>query len=243
MVGLRQLPLLLIAMMAVASGWSCQEERKSFAQNADAETTPTMTTTDVLSVISDSGYTRYRIKTPIWQIFDEAKVPFWRFPDGLDLLQYDENFNPAASVRCDSATYFSNKRLWRLDGHVVMVNTERDSFLTTQLFWDQLHSKVYSDSFIHIVRTDRVIEGYGFESNQNMTVYKVKRPTGIIPIDRNRRKTAAQSDTVADTVVANPMPKNERRRQASAAPQTSGAPMFKSNNSPEALQLKSAQPN
>ena len=195
---MRQLPLLLVAFMAMACGWSCREERQSYATNAsDSESTPTMMTTDVLSVISDSGYTRYRIKAPIWKMFDEAKEPHWKFPEGLDLLQYDENFNPDANVSCDSATYFSRKRLWRLDGHVVMVNTLRDSFLTTQLYWDQMNSKVYSDSFIHIVRTDRVIEGYGFESNQTMTKYIVKRPTGIIPIERPGSENAEPS--LADT--------------------------------------------
>lgn len=158
--------------------WSCAEEHHSFVPNVGASV-PTMATTDVSTFISDSGYTRYHITTPLWQMFEDVDEPYWRFPDGLDMEQYDEAMNPVANVICDSATYLSRRRLWQLDGNVVMVNTLRDSFLTQQLFWDQQKRMVYSDSFIHIVRSDRIIEGYGFESNQNMTAYTVNRPTGI----------------------------------------------------------------
>ena len=91
-----------------------------------------------------------------------------------------------ASIVCDSATYFSQRRVWRLDGNVRMLNTAGDKFLTQQIFWDQDSRTVYSDSFIHIERSNRIIEGYGFTSNEQMTNYVVNKPSGIFPIpDRN----------------------------------------------------------
>lgn len=146
-----------------------------------------MMTSEVETFISDSGYTRYHITAPVWKMFEEARDPHWKFPEGLDLEQYDIQMRPTSSMRCDSATYFSQKRLWRLDGNVVMVNTLRDSFLTQQVFWDQSRREVYSDSFIHIVRSNRIIEGYGFTSNERMTAFSVNRTTGIIPINRSER--------------------------------------------------------
>ncbi|MDE6269665.1 MAG: LPS export ABC transporter periplasmic protein LptC [Muribaculaceae bacterium] len=192
----RLLPLALLCGLLAAA---CGEERKSYVPNVgDGSTTPTMTTADVSTFISDSGYTRYHITTPVWQMFEDAPDPFWRFPQGLHLEQYDLQMKPESNIRSDSAVYFSRRRLWRLDGHVVMVNVDGDSFLTNQLFWDQQQRQVYSDSFIHIVRTDRVIEGYGFTSNENMTAYNVNRPTGIIPVDkRNPDEPAAPADSMA----------------------------------------------
>jgi len=206
---MRHLPLLAIGLAAAGAIVSCHEDRHSYVANAsDPERVPTMSTRDVETFISDSGYTRYHISTPLWQMYDEAAEPHWRFPEGLDLQQYDEQLRPAANVTCDSATYLSRRRLWQLDGHVVMVNTLRDSFLTQQLFWDQHNARVYSDSFIHIVRSDRIIEGYGFESNQNMTSYTVNRPTGIIPVERPGRNTSA---TPATDTAASALPLPDRR--------------------------------
>ncbi len=195
--------LLLYIALGAAACCGCGEERHSYVPNAGDS--PTMSTTDVSTYISDSGYVRYHIVTPLWQMFEEASDPYWRFPFGLDLEQYDLAMHPQANIRSDSATYFSRRRLWRLDGHVVMVNVDGDSFLTAQLFWDQQKRQVYSDSFIHIVRTDRIIEGYGFTSNENMTAYTVNRPTGIIPVDRdarNRETAAAAPDTAATDTTA-----------------------------------------
>ena len=190
---MRRLPAIAIAAAALASAWSCKEERQSFVPDVNGAAVPTMTTRDVSTFISDSGYTRYHITTPVWQMFEDAPEPFWKFPEGMHLEQYDEQLRPAANIVCDSATYHSRRRLWQLDGNVVMVNTLRDSFLTQQLFWDQARQLVYSDSFIHIVRSDRIIDGYGFESNQNMTAYTVNRPTGIIPVSRPGAQPAANA--------------------------------------------------
>lgn len=153
---------------------------------------PTMSTTNVVTMISDSGYTKYRIDTQQWDIYDETKNPMWIFPKGLHLDNFDKDMNLTATLVCDSATYYSAKRLWRLDGNVVMVNTLRDSFLTEQLFWDQQKAEVYSDSFIHIVRSNHIIEGYGFVSDQSMNSYNVNRPTAIIPINRDRGSTSTK---------------------------------------------------
>ena len=129
---MRCLPALVFMLLAAAA---CGEKERSYVANiGDGDRSPTMTTYDVETFISDSGYTRYHISTPVWMMFEEASEPFWRFPDGLDLQQYDLRLNPDATMVCDSAIYFSRKRLWRLDGHVIMVNTLRDSFLSQQLF-------------------------------------------------------------------------------------------------------------
>lgn len=193
--------LLILGGIMAAGCFSCSDKRGEYVPSLpQGEYVPTMSTLDVNTFISDSGYTRYHITADVWRMYEDAPEPFWKFPDGLFLEQYDEQMQPAANVVCDSATYFSRQRLWRLDGNVVMVNTERDSFLTQQLFWDQTKQTVYSDSFIHIVRFDRVIEGYGFESNQNMTAYTVHRPTGIIPVNRPEPALAATEGEAPDTI-------------------------------------------
>ena len=211
--GMRRLPFIVLVTLLAAA---CGEERKSYVPNVgDGNSTPTMTTLDVNTFISDSGYTRYHITSDIWQMFEEAKEPFWRFPVGLFLEQYDLAMKPEADIRADSAVYFSRRRIWRLDGHVVMVNVQGDSFLTNQLFWDQQQRKVYSDSFIHIVRTDRIIEGYGFESDQSMRYYSVQHPTAILPVERKAKADTTDSVT-ADTVVT-PARRRHRQRPSEAA--------------------------
>lgn len=194
---MRLLPLLIVALSAIIITSSCKDEKKNFVDDIENATeTPTMLTRDVETFISDSGVTRYRITAAIWYVYDEAKVPRWTFPQGLFLEQFDNELRQNSKVNCDSATYFSEKKLWRLDGDVVMVNVARDSFLTKQLFWDQRAKRIYSDTaFIRIVSKDRTIEGYGFSSNEQMTDYSIKRPTAIFSAE-NLRKTPQDSDSI-----------------------------------------------
>ncbi|MDE6300795.1 MAG: LPS export ABC transporter periplasmic protein LptC [Muribaculaceae bacterium] len=233
---MRRLPLLIISLALVAS--ACHKpERTGLSKAPPGQLVPTMITDSVSTLVSDSGYTRYHIVAPVWLMYEDAPDPYWTFPQGLTLEQYDEQMRPAADVRCDSAVYFSRRRLWRLDGNVVMVNTLRDSFLTEQVFWDQTRQMVYSDSFIHIVRSDRVINGYGFESNQSMTAYTVNRPTGIIPVER----PAPAQTSASDSSGLQPA----RRQSAPPPPSQRGAddpiivpPVRTTNHNPNAVPFK-----
>ncbi len=111
---------------------------------------------------------------------------------GLFLEKFDSTYHVDASIKADTAYFFSEKKLWELRGHVLIKNVRGDKFVTEQLFWDQNLQKVYSDKFIRIEKTDRIITGHGFESNQQMTVYTIHKTAGSIPIED---KKVAPPDT------------------------------------------------
>lgn len=161
---------------------SCHEETKvSVTSRLHPDKMATMTTHNVNTLISDSGVTQYRIVTPLWEVYDEVEEPYWRFPEGLYLRKYDRKFNVIATIAADSATYYKNKRLWRLDGNVEITKKPKDLFLTPRVFWDQSKGRIYSDTFMHIENATHVLEGHGFDSNENFTEYRVLKPTGIFP--------------------------------------------------------------
>lgn len=183
--------------------WSCSEDKKDvLLGEIDPETFATMTTTEVSSLISDSGIIKYHITAPLWLVYDEAAEPHWRFPDGLFLEKFNENAQQDASIRADSAIYYKNRQLWRLDGYVEIANPQGEKFLTEQLFWDQRQAKVYSDSFIHIERADRIIEGFGFVSNDRMTKYEVLNVSGIFPSEKFRPGEGGKRDSIASDSAA-----------------------------------------
>lgn len=170
-------------MLIVAS--SCREEQKiDVAAKINPAKMATMTTKNIATYISDSGVVQYKIVAPLWQVFDEGDTPYWTFPKGLYLQKYDPYFHVIATVAADSARYFKFEKLWRLDGHVELTKTPKDLFQTAQLFWDQRHGKLYSDSFIHIETETHVLEGLGFESDERLTSYRIIKPQGIFPVNK-----------------------------------------------------------
>lgn len=189
--------VLLVTIMAITA---CKEEKKDFLSGRiDPEVFPTMMTRNVETLISDSGITRYRIISPLWLVYDEAKMPHWRFPNGLDLEKFDDLMRRDATVRCDSATYYKITELWKLDGNVRIANVAKEKFLTNQLFWDQQNHKIYSDSFIHIEKSDRIIEGYGFVSDEQLANYTVNNVSGIFPVSDDGSLTDSTYGTGDDS--------------------------------------------
>ncbi len=182
--------ILLLATLLSSLLPSCKEvKREVVTTPSNPDSIVSMLTRDVTTLISDSGMTRYRISTKLWLVYDEARRPNWRFPNGLFLEQFDNNFKVEATIRCDSAIYFKAEKLWRLDGDIVIRNAKKELIETEQLFWDQALHEVRSDSFVHIERADRILEGYGFRSDEQLRNYMLNKPSGIFPIPKRQETT------------------------------------------------------
>lgn len=147
---------------------------------------PVMTGDSVTTLISDSGITRYRIEAPQWQVFDKKEPSCQVFPDGIYLEQFDENLTVKASLKADYAFYNEPEQHWTLRGNVHAMNRKGEQFDTYELKWDQRLHRVYSDTAIHITREKSIIEGLGFESNEEMSKYTIMHPTGVFPIDEEQ---------------------------------------------------------
>lgn len=141
--------------------------------------------------LSDSGMIRYKIITAEWLIYSHRNPPFWAFEKGIYLEKFDSLFHVDASIKADTAYYYEPKKLWELRGNVHIQSQRGDKFDTELMFWDQDKEKIYSDKFIRIEQIDKVLTGYGFESNQQMTEYQIYNNTGIFTVEDN----AVQADS------------------------------------------------
>lgn len=183
----RYLLHIALALVVVAIFSGCKDNTTTMVDHpTNPEEVPTMTTTDVQTIISESGHTRYRIATKLWNMYEEAKEPHWTFPKGVTCEELDINYNPVSTIKCDSAYFDKNKALWTLTGNVRITNVHNDVVLTDELMWNQHEHKMYSDAFIHIEKQGRIIEGYGYESNEQLTTYQLKQVEAIFPIDESR---------------------------------------------------------
>lgn len=100
-------------------------------------------------------------------------------------------------ILSDTAIFFNKLQLWRLRGDVRIENMQDERFFTEEIYWNQQKKSIYSDSAIHIERSDRIIEGVGFISNEAMTQYTIRHTTGIFPInqDKSDEKKSKRTDT------------------------------------------------
>jgi LPS export ABC transporter protein LptC len=163
--------------------FSCRGGSVGQSMNSEPRAqTAALITDSVTTLISDSGITRYRIESPQWLVYDKTEPPYQEFPKGIYLEQFDEDLTVKAQLKADYAYYDETAQQWTLRGNVHSMNRKGETFDTPEMHWDQKTHRVYSDTSIHIVREQSIIEGVGFDSNEEMTKYIILNPTGVFPI-------------------------------------------------------------
>lgn len=183
---------------------SCGKENKEVVEvTFDPENTYTLRTTDVSSLISDSGITRYRMNAKEWLVFGKAKEPYSYFPQGVYVEKFDSLFNVEASVKADTAYYWDKKGLYKLIGHVGILSQEGKKLDTSILYFDQKEDQIYTDEYFELEEGDKIITGIGFKSNQNMTKYKIFNSQGTFPVSDTARDTSRVNTATGDSVAVN----------------------------------------
>jgi len=183
---------------------SCGKENKEVVEvTFDPENTYTLRTTDVSSLISDSGITRYRMNAKEWLVFGKAKEPYSYFPQGVYVEKFDSLFNVEASVKADTAYYWDKKGLYKLIGHVSILSQEGKKLDTSILYFDQKEDQIYTDEYFELEEGDKIITGIGFKSNQNMTKYKIFNSQGTFPVGDTARDTSRVNTATGDSVAVN----------------------------------------
>lgn len=190
-----------VVIMLLSFCASCSKEKREIVKlKFDPEKSFTVRTENVSMLISDSGITRYRLVSKLWLIFDKAKEPYWFFPKGLYVEKYDTLFHTEGFIKADTAYNYSRKHLWKLVGNVKIVSLQGSKFETSLLYWDQREAKLYSDKFMKIQEADKIITGIGFESNQEMTDYRIFNSTGEFPVSTSPSDSAKEI-SIPDSVL------------------------------------------
>ena len=197
----------MVAVMLIFNT-ACGGKKMDLADAVNgSDIVPDMRTTGVTTFISDSGLIRYKIITSEWLIFNSVDSPYWAFHKGIYLEKFDTLFRIDASIKADTAFYYEDKKLWELRQNVHIRSQKGDKFDTHLLFWNQKTERMYSDQFIRIEQPDKIIEGYGFESNQQMTEYQIFNNTGIFEVEDTSPTPAAPvrpDTTQAEAIATNP---------------------------------------
>ena len=175
---------------------SCNVKKKEFVDIVfDPETNYTMKAKAISTLVSDSGITKYKAEAQQFYVFERAKEPYWYFPEKVHVEKFDTLFHIEASFDADTAYFYTKQKLWKFIGHVDAKNIEGEHFETSVLYWDRNTEKVYSDQYIRITKDEFVNTGFGFESDQTLTSYKIFNSAAIIPVKEQVSDTTKTKET------------------------------------------------
>lgn len=173
---------------------SCKNDIETINALTSDLNLPDQTGYDVEVTYTDSGKLQGRLKAPEVNVYQQKEEPYSEFPQGIDVVFYDELGNPKAFIRAKYAIRYDNENLWEARHEVVAENpSEGKKLETEQLFWDERKEIIYSDKFSKITNPDGVFMGEnGFEAKQDISWWKLKGSSGTVNVREDLREEESQ---------------------------------------------------
>jgi LPS export ABC transporter protein LptC len=115
--------------------------------------------------------------------YTNVKNPYSEFRSGIKVIFYDGKTAPAGTLSSKYARYAEDKKLWELKDSVVAVNENNEILETELLYWDQDKEVVYTDRFVRITSSDKIVMGTGLESDPRFQKWRIRNVSAQFYID------------------------------------------------------------
>jgi LPS export ABC transporter protein LptC len=163
--------------------FSCENDIKTIRQFTQTDTLPDEVIRDFEMVYTDSGQTTFKISSPILYSFNGTE-PKMIFPQGLFVQSFDGNNNLKTSLKANYGINYPEKKIMEVRNNVIVENTEKGEQLNTEfLIWNQRTKKIYTDAFIKIRTTDKILFGKGLEADEGFRRRIVRQISGEILVN------------------------------------------------------------
>ncbi len=147
---------------------------------------PTLSVTNTEILFTKNALIEVKIISKQINRYLNVEEPYTEFPQGLYVEFYDSTQTVTSYIKANYCIYDETEKLWTAENDVVSVSDEGNTLNTEFLIWDERKGKIYSDRYVRITNEDGIIHGKGFEANQDLSNWKIKKTSGTINIDNEK---------------------------------------------------------
>ena len=191
--------------------YGCENNIEQIKAFYTTENLPVLEATNFETLLTDSGQVRYFLKAPKLLQFQDEGRNYREFPEGVELVEYDDHKRIISSIKANYAKQFLAEDKWEAKNNVVATNAQGDTLKTEHLIWEEKKEIIYTEEFVKIIRTDQIITGIGFTSDQKLQNWKIKNPKGTIYI--SVKNEGQQNDTIKSVPEENTQMQNPPKGQ------------------------------
>ncbi len=164
--------------------FSCQNKREDIMALSMPKLSPTQTGTGITMIYTDSAQLKMVMKAGKMLTYDKnVKEPFTILPNGLTMKFYDKTEKLEATLKANYGIHYPGRKRMEVKYNVEVLNKNGEKLNTEHLIWDEVTKKISSQEFVKITTAKEIIMGKGFESNEDLTQYKIKEVTGTIQLN------------------------------------------------------------
>ncbi len=154
---------------------SCENDLEEVNQFINKDDVSIEIAKDVEIIYSDSAFVKVKIESPLLKRFLTKEDPHERFPEGIDVVFFGDRSNtPQSHLTAKHAIRREKIGEIIVRDSVVWWSEQGERLETEELIWDEKKQIVHTNRFVTIYKADEVINGFGFEANQEFTHWKIK---------------------------------------------------------------------
>ena len=172
---------------------ACENDIEKIKAFSITENLPVVEAKNFETLFTDSGQVRFFLKAPKLLRFETDGTVYIEFPEGMELVKYDQNKRIISSITSDYAKQFVKEKRWEAKNNVIATNASGDTLKTEVLIWEEEAEKIYTEESVEIIRPDQIITGIGFSSDQTLENWKITKPKGTIYVTLSNESTEPDS--------------------------------------------------
>jgi LPS export ABC transporter protein LptC len=174
----------IILLLICSIHFQCKDEKSILSDSEAAKWINKEMLKDINLTYSDSGKIEIRILAPQMIRYTEKSELKEEFPIGFQAFFYGKNnelLNTLASkyamrIRREGKTYMKDS--------VTFTTVDKEILKTSELIWDETNGRIATDKYVRIIRKNELLQGYGFETDQNFKAGTVKSVDALIPSEK-----------------------------------------------------------
>ena len=176
----------IATIFLVAMLFSCVNSKKEVRDFLADKNMPIGTAKNINHIKKDSGKITSKTKAPIFHDFSNREEhPYNEFPKGIKIVSIDKSGKDSTTITGNYGITYSKTSISEINGNVVILNhSENTKLETNQLFWDKKEHYFFTEDGFRLTTLKDTINGFGFESKENLTKWIAKDITGKVVVNQ-----------------------------------------------------------
>ena len=172
----------ILLFVGIALFSSCKNDIDTIQSLGDISDIPQLYARNIQIVHSDSAKISMKMFAPELKRFPDKDKPYTEFPKGINITVYDDYGKESSKIRANYAIYYEEEKLWEARYDVIAESSENKKLFTEYLVWEEEKEIIHSDQYVKVIDQGVIMQGIGFESNEEFTRWRILKPTGEIEI-------------------------------------------------------------
>lgn len=127
---------------------------------------------------SDSAQIRVKVSGPTMLNYTDRREPRQEFPDGLEVLFYDDNLRLTSTLTAKYGVRYDNLGQVIVRDSVIWESTQNQRLETEELTWNERNQKIFTNRFAAIITPEDTIFTHYFEADQDFKNIKFRSNSG-----------------------------------------------------------------